>query len=86
MAVHKLENRYVDADTFEVLTGEFEIPGGKAHLVAGIIHRNPKEGPAMIDAMGAQHYVVNGVTDRIVYPWQTEFVKQKIKIVIDDSK
>lgn len=80
-----LNGIYVNSDTCEPLTGEFYIPdygGVKAHLVNGIIHRDPKEGPALVDFMGTKHYIVNGRLDRFVFLGQTEIESPKIKITI----
>jgi hypothetical protein len=87
MKVIMLEGFYADSETHELLTGEFMIPGGStAHLVNGVVHRPIKEGPALIDIMGAKHYIVNGKVDRVVYPWQTEPEKPKYtKIVIGNK-
>lgn len=76
---------YVNSLTCEPLTGEFDIPdygGVKAYLVNGIIHRDPKEGPALIDFMGIKHYIVNGKLERIIFPGQTEIETPKFKITI----
>lgn len=80
-----LNGFYVNSDTWEPLTGEFVIPdygGVKAHLVNGIIHRDPKEGPALVDFIGTKHYIINGKLDRIVFAGQTEIEPRKIKITI----
>ena len=77
----KFEGLIVDPDDYTPLTGVCVIENGvEVHVVNGIIHRNLKEGPAMIDTMGAKHYILDGKTDRIVYPWQTE--PEALKVIV----
>lgn len=74
---------YIDSETSELATGEFRLANGAiAHILMGFIHRDLKEGPAMIDIMGAKHYVTHGHLDRIVFPWQSEPDPVKYNIVV----
>lgn len=82
------EGHYVDPETHELLTGEFDITeygGGRAHIVNGIIHRPLKDGPAIVDFMGSKYYVVSGNIDRIVFPWQTELEPTKVKVTVKNA-
>lgn len=87
---HKLKNAiltntnlYIDNETSELATGEFLLANGSiAHISAGVIHRDPKDGPAMIDIMGAKYFIVHGRHDRIVFPWQLDPEPTKYNIVV----
>lgn len=81
----KFEGRIIDPNTYMHITGICMLNGLEVHVQDGLLHRNPKEGPAMVDAMGAKHYIKEGKTDRIVYPWQTE-VKPEYKIIVHPPK
>ena len=74
---------YIDLETSELANGEFRLANGAtAHIQAGLIHRDLKEGHAMIDIMGAKHYITHGHLDRIVFPWQSEPDPVKYSIVV----
>ena len=77
----------VEPATMELVTGECQFPDGTvAWAASGILHRDPKEGPAWIDVMGAKHYVVAGKLDRIVFPWQTEVDIKPTKVIVRDAR